>query len=175
VVPIPEALWIVEPDGGEERQLTPFAVRDTTSRAAWSPDGQLIASGDRLLRIDGTEVLRLNRADTWAERPWSPDGEDLIVLDTDPNTLFANGISLLSVDSGELRSVVPPGDDSLSHVTFSPDGRFLAYTAVRFTVDGNIALMEIRLVPVAGGEVMDLGVTASQSPTWQPVVAVPLD
>jgi Tol biopolymer transport system component len=175
VVPVPEALWIVGIDGGDERQLTPYEVRQVGGGLAWSPDGQLIASDDRLLQTDGTQILRLDRGDTWADRPWSPDGEDLIVVDTDSDQFARVGISLLSVDSGELRSIVPSGDDALSHVTWSPDGRFLAYTAVRWTVDGDIAAMGIRIVPAAGGEVLDLGATDSQFPAWQPAVSVPLD
>jgi Tol biopolymer transport system component len=171
VWPTPEALWIVPLEGGDERQVTPYEVRESTGDPAWSPDGGLIAAGDRLLTPDGTEILRLDRGEMFAQRPWSPDGEDLIVLDTSPDDL-AVGISLLAVDTGELRAVVLAGDAPLLQVTWSPDGRFLAYTAV---LGADVATLEIRTVPATGGEPTNLGVANSQSPVWQPVVSHGLD
>jgi hypothetical protein len=172
VWPTPEALWIVPLDGAAERQLTPYEVRESTTDPAWSPDGQLIAAGDRLVAIDGTEILRLERGDVLARWPWSPDGEDLALIDTDPERIGSAGISLLSVDTGELRVVVPAADEPLNQVTWSPDGRFLVYTAV---LGADFATLEIRTVPATGGEPATLSAGDSQSPAWQPVVSHALD
>jgi TolB protein len=172
VFPTPEALWIVPLDGGAERQVTPSEVRESIGDPAWSPDGGLIAAGDRLLTPDGTEILRLERGDAFAQWPWSPDGEDLALIDTDPERIGSAGISLLSVDTGELRVVVPAADEPLNQVTWSPDGRFLAYTAV---MGADFATLELRTVPATGGEPTTLTVGDSQSPAWQPVVSHALD
>jgi Tol biopolymer transport system component len=169
VVPIPEALFVVELDGGGERQLTPFEVRDTSGIPAWSPDGRMIAAGDRLLGIDGTVLLRLDPGDTWGDLPWSPDGEDLVVMDGNPERTGGAAIGVLSVDTGEVRGLVPTGDDARFQLSWSPDGQCLIFG--RHGANG----LRIAVVPAAGGEPQAIGPEDSQSPLWQPIVSHPLD
>lgn len=170
--PIPEALWSVDLGSGEARQLTPFEVGAPPMAPAWSPDGQLIALDDRVIDATGTVVVRLDEGDVLADRPWSPDGEDLIVLDSTDEGV---AIGLLGVDTGTMRTIVPAGTTLPSQVIWSPDGRFLAYAAVRISADGDLASLRTMIVSASGGDPLAIGAEDSQFPVWQPIVSHPLD
>lgn len=174
VVPIPEALWIVDVASGDERQITPSEVQGTTTRPTWSPDGRLIAAGDRLLGTDGSEVLRLEAGTVWADQPWSPDGEDLATLPSRPGGGGA-GIALLSVDTGDVRTIVPAEGAARLHVGWSPDGLHLTFAAVDWTIHGDFESLRVLVVPASGGAAVEIGPDRSQFPVWQPLVSHPLD
>jgi Tol biopolymer transport system component len=81
------ALYLVNPDGSDLRQIVPTTVGATS--AQWSPDGSLIAFTSRLrsqpqvwvVRPDGSELAQLtDGADgsTSIMPVWSPDGTKLL-------------------------------------------------------------------------------------------------
>lgn len=170
-IPAQETLWLLDLDSGSERRLTEPEVSVSNS-LAWAPDGSLIAFGDRLIAEDGTEVLRLDLGDMFSEQPWSPHGEDLAVIDADPSGADV-GISLLSVDTGELRTLVAAGAVWPTQVAWSPDGRVLTLTAD--DDDDPEGRWRIMAVAVDGGEVFTIGPEESQFAAWQPIVSHPLD
>ncbi len=85
-------IWMVNTDGSSSpRQLT---TKESSSQAAWSPDGKQIAfvrlAGGKpqifLLSLDGGEAVQLTKFKYGAGTPkWSPDGKQII---------FSSNISL---------------------------------------------------------------------------------
>ncbi|MBX7173505.1 MAG: winged helix-turn-helix domain-containing protein [Pyrinomonadaceae bacterium] len=77
----------------------------------------------------------------------SPDGKTLAVIDSDPNkTNF--GIFLVDIETGEKkRLTTPPESASDYEISFSPDGKQLAFLRVF-----NRQVMELFVIPVSGGE-----------------------
>ena len=98
-------LFVVRPDGGELRQLTPQGT--TVQSYAWSPDGTLIAYIDQrlslwLVRRDGTGrrmLLPSSRLSSFG-LSWSPDGKSIAIVSPGPN---ANPARAACSDAGALR------------------------------------------------------------------------
>jgi hypothetical protein len=124
--------WLLEP-GRPGRQQLEQAGLDTL----WSPDGsKFLVNGaflgnvgaimERPVSGQGTGRQLAKPSGTWVVRDVSPDGKTLLVnrgpLDT---TVFS-----LSLDGGqnEPRPLLPEGE-TISHPSFSPDGRWILYTA----------------------------------------------
>jgi dipeptidyl aminopeptidase/acylaminoacyl peptidase len=82
------AIWRFDADGGNERQLTSGAWRDSAPR--WSPDGRWIAfrskrDGDAaqlwVMPVDGGEAIRVTNLDHGVtDHAWAPDSEHLVVV-----------------------------------------------------------------------------------------------
>ena len=100
----PNAVFVVDADGGTARRITPWGV---TLRAAWSPDGEWIAydaespTSSRevfIVHPDGTERTNITSSDdrSWAWTPvWSPDSSGLLFVRFaadagDPNLWIVN-------------------------------------------------------------------------------------
>lgn len=119
---------------------------------AWSPDGRLIAflralpAGKAAVilisALGGPERKLTDIYWTGAELfppflTWSPDSKQLVVVDKRAPEA-PTGLFLLSIESGEKRSLIPPPTNSIgdSSPAFSPDGRTLAFTrAVSYPVN----------------------------------------
>lgn len=82
------AIWRFDADGGNPRQLTSGAWRDSAPR--WSPDGRWIAfrsrrDGDHaqlwVMPVDGGEAIRITELDHGVnEHAWAPDSARLVVV-----------------------------------------------------------------------------------------------
>ena len=104
----------LQPDGGQHQVVieAPGATEPT-----WSPDGQLaytaaVNGGTALFvtNLDGTAARRLTDGTGDAAAAWSPDGTQIAFV-------RGNEIALLTVASGEVRTLGTGGDPA-----WSPDG-----------------------------------------------------
>jgi serine/threonine protein kinase len=128
-------IWIVNLDGASRPRRFTFSGRNRFP--IWSADGQHVAfqsdrGGDQSIywqRADGSgEAERLTTAPAGAAHTpesFSPDGEYLLLRST------AGEVSTLWLWSRRDRSLVRVEGESAraSNASFSPDGRWIAYTA----------------------------------------------
>jgi dipeptidyl aminopeptidase/acylaminoacyl peptidase len=163
-------LWVIELSGGEARQLTTIATEAST--AIWSPDGKSIAFVSSVYPelsakpYKESNALNKKKKDEIAKNPvkakvftklffrhWDEWVEDkrkhLFVMP------FNDG------KGGEPRDVTPgdrdayPTSDTFSigdDFTFSPDSKFLLYTAPPERDEAWTTNYDILRVPVAGGK-----------------------
>jgi Tol biopolymer transport system component/DNA-binding winged helix-turn-helix (wHTH) protein len=151
-------------DAGAPLRLTSDAAAE--SDPVWSTDGKHLAFlrplGGRsaiflIPALGGSErkVAEVSPSGFWQNLDWSADGKYLAVSDRD-ETDKAQGIFLISVESGERRRLTTPAQNlSDGMPKFSPDGRMLA-----FVRGSSFFVNDLYLVPVAGGEARRL--TADQ-------------
>jgi serine/threonine-protein kinase len=163
-------IWIYERSGASAiRQLT-FTGKNRYP--VWSPDGLFITfqsdrEGGRGLfrqRADGTGTAeRLTKADSGTAHvptSWSPDGRTLLV-----EIIQGRGRTLAAFSPGDT-TLTRIGDVAVDDLgatidaTFSPNGRWLAYTARN---GGNFALM-VAAVPVTASTRFLIG--NGQFPVW---------
>lgn len=128
-------LWLVATDGNSQpKQLT---SKESSSQAAWSPDGKTIAfvrAADGkpqifLLSLDGGEAIQLTKHKYGASSPkWSPDGKKI---------LFASGIPLKDLLKD---SVLNPGKAVPEYALERPgfDNNNWLKNSARADPDGNI-------------------------------------
>ncbi len=124
---------------GTNRRLTNAAdeQREFALDSLISPDGRLVAYtwcnrerrfDLRLVRLDGSgsRVLQAAREKEYV-RPagWSPDGEHVLVVVTGPGLL--SRIGLVSVADGSVRVLKTLDSRGPKGISFSPDGRHIAY------------------------------------------------
>ncbi len=129
------------------------------SSPAWSPDGRFIAfyrgaplgNGYYLVPALGGPERRL--AASYLTVPqlgrsldWSPDGKFLAVADS-ASPQAAPGILLISVESGEVRSLTSRANEYFASPAFSPDG-----TKITFAHGPEFLSHDVYLAGVSGGE-----------------------
>jgi Tol biopolymer transport system component/DNA-binding winged helix-turn-helix (wHTH) protein len=150
----------------------------------WSPDGRYIAFCRILKGQTGIYIIpalggaeRRVRETFWEKQEfyevfwydgrlsWSPDGKLIAFSDRASRNEPASSISLLSLDSLEVRRLTSPqrsrGD---FNPQFSPDGQTLAFNR------GSQGIHSIYTVPVSGGEEQRLisGAAFNEGLTWAP-------
>ena len=124
-------ICIVRTEGGEVRQLTSESDKVTYSNIAWSPDGKSIAyfsDEDKAIRVipvqggESSEVIKVEDVNMHSELAWSPEGKNL--------AYSSNGsIWVVSMDGGEPEEIKTGLDAKASHISCSPDGKKIAFTA----------------------------------------------
>ena len=145
-------LWVMNVDGSEPSNLTPKQVN--TRWPSWSPDGLLIAyehssaiytaaaadgAQDRLVRnrtdVDGYFV-------GWPS--WAPDGHRLALtirygLKGSPPSIYTMGS-----DGDDIQPIQrKPGEGTEERPTYSPDGRYLAYSEYGAGAEPDVYVVEI--------------------------------
>src|SRR5262249_3428397 len=127
-------LYVVRAAGGTPKSLVPIHGGSPTGSSpvvAWSPDSSRLAvlDGDRLLMIlvGSGRVYPLVRFQNWHRGipaqltlAWSPDGRKL-ACDCE------RGLYTLSPDGSDLRLLVHSDRETDGGVSWSPDGRLIAF------------------------------------------------
>ncbi len=181
-------LWLIDVDGGEARQLT--KISSEASDAVWSPDGNMIAFVSAVYPeysekpFQESDELNKKRKDEAEKNPvkarvftklfyrhWDEWVEDK-----------RQHLFVMSADGGEPKDVTPgdrdafPTSDTFStgdNFTFSPDGKYLVFTAVPEKNEAWSTNYEICRVPVTGGATKWESLTkdnpaASSGPVFSP-------
>ena len=167
-------IWTVNSDGTRRSKLTKGDTQDNWP--AWSPDGTTIVferatgtarndsgwfeNADRYVATVGPEggkVTALTAGDNWEQVPtWSPDGTQLA---------FTSNASLYLADAdGMNRRIIMPDVYWAGGLSFSPDGRRIAFTR------GDNSSSSIRIADLSGLDeqiVADPGIR-TLAPRWSP-------
>ena len=168
-------LWVYDLAG---RPPFPLSLEGHNQIAVWAPDGKRVAltstrdgSGNlHWMPADGRtldpEVLLTSPTDQ-LPRSWTPDGRELIFLQTDVES--RNNLMVLSVEGEQEPRVLvdtqyayQTGDNGAG-AELSPDGRWLAYVSA---VTGN---PEIWVSPYPGpGVPIRISPRGGREPVWEP-------
>ncbi len=124
-------ICIVRTEGGEVRQLTSESHRVQWSTIAWSPDGKSIAyfsDEDKAIKVipvqggESSEVVKVEDVSMHSELAWLPEGKNLAYSSK-------GSIWVVSMDGGEPEEIKTGLDAKASHISCSPDGKKIAFTA----------------------------------------------
>jgi len=143
-------------------------------KAAWSPDGKLIAfehlgDGDMvpaqiyLMNADGTNVQRLSSSpDVWfseSDPAWSPDGLSIALWS------YGHGLATIRLSDSSVRTVYHdfPAVAYGARPAWSPDGTRIAFVAN----DGRTGERSIWVVDSLGGSPSEL-IPNAYDPAWSP-------
>jgi Tol biopolymer transport system component len=154
-------IWILDLDRGTRRRLT---FNGRSGYPVWSPDGAWIACRQGI-DADESQIVRLpadgsGEATLIAQLPgvpttWSPDGRTLAATDFATQTIW---IVSMEGETSQLRA--GPGRKGIS--SFSPDGRWLAYSSA----ESGREEVYVRPFPGPGGvTVVSRG---GKDPFWSP-------
>jgi len=136
-------LWAVALPSGGARRVGNLLVTE----AAWSPDGQAIAYGEKeglyIAKADGSESREIATLKTGlAVKPrWSPDGRKLRFTWANPTTQ-SRSLWEVSADGSDLHSLFP-GDNHRGECcgAWTPDGKYFVYALLG---DGVTSIWAIR-------------------------------
>lgn len=167
--PVPCGLWLHDMAIGNEARVTPDDFGCEYAGPQWSPEGSAIAIGHRVVSVDGTELLAWQEGRSLAAEPWSPDGSMLAAIIAD-DRMNGRAIEVITVATGERRTVLPQGEAVVLHVGWSPDGQMLVYSAVVTDASGT-GTPRIHVVPAGGGGPTTIGPDNAQFPLWQPLAS----
>ena len=154
-------IWILDLDRGTRRRLT---FGSQSRFPVWSPDGAWIACHqivdgreEQIVKIpaDGSGEATLIAQTAAAPTTWSPDGQTLVATEFGTQTIW---IVSIEGETSELRA--GPGRKGIS--SFSPDGRWLAYSSA----ESGREEVHVRPFPGPGGvTVVSRG---GKDPFWSP-------
>ena len=167
-------IWLTQVSGGRAVNLTEdYPGEDRFP--SWSPDGSQIAfyskrdgGGYFVMPALGGEprkVARAPRKRRDGPPQWSPDSSRLAYVVSGPWSA-----EIVSVERGTSQRVALPGSGGW-HLSWSPDGRFFAYTTAGDEWDH---LTQVRVVRLADGqgflvtEAEGRGDMFNSSPSWSP-------
>jgi Tol biopolymer transport system component/DNA-binding winged helix-turn-helix (wHTH) protein len=151
-------IYVKQVDGGGQLQLT----HNSSCRngpGAFSPDGRLIAfprsctdqnnNGLYVIPSAGGPERKLYSSLNIRDICWSPDGKFIAFADkTAPDKFF--GVSLLSIDTLEIRELSSPSAESYQDrfISISPDSEQIAF----IRASGDFLKDELYVVSVSSGE-----------------------
>jgi serine/threonine-protein kinase len=159
-----DEIWLYEM---ASERLSRLTFTPASLFPSWSPDGRWVAygggQGERNAtilrkRVDGigAEERLWKGKDIVLPTDWSPDGKWILATDSDRGVKAV----LISVDTGEAQPFLPaPGEQW--GASFSPDGRFVAYTT---TETGHDEVF-VSSFPAGGGR-WQVSVDGGQQPVW---------
>jgi Tol biopolymer transport system component len=132
-------VYVMNADGSNQQRLT--AGGAFNGMPAWSPDGSKIAFSSRrtgdyriwVMAADGSGQTQLSHLPSSTYPAWSPDGRK-IAFSADQLGTGWLGIHTINADgSGEMRVVHASYHEDALVRSWSPDGRYVTYTRIRFT------------------------------------------
>ncbi len=138
------AIWAIQPDGAQMRQLSKPAAEEQDVDPAFNPDGSAIlftstrggSAGLWQMARDGSEAKRICDGD---QGGWSPDGKQIV---------FRRGGKLYTreLSSGAEKLISPKDWDKCSGPSWSPDGEKIAFALL-----GAENANAVYLIPAGGG------------------------
>ncbi|MDQ2984121.1 MAG: hypothetical protein M3R70_09400 [Actinomycetota bacterium] len=179
-------VFLVRPDGSDIRRIDLPMSR--YGRFAWAPDGRRFAIADVgnqspgiLVGDLGGHVRRIIAFTTPREvvsLVWSPDGSRVAFIEDEyPDqhvTYFALKLEVVGASGGQVRRLIPSavpelerGGYALRSLSWSPDGKALAFTREVISASTPAPLIELDTIDVASRGVRPV-VVGGQQPVWSP-------
>jgi Tol biopolymer transport system component len=170
------AVWLLFERGGDDPTWSDSAPK-------WSPDGKRIGFESNrtdpkrhfdaiyAMNADGSRLHELTKTGTDAEHPsWSPDGKSIVYVQGQLNydqydeAVYGGGgrIMVMRADGSGKRELAFSG--STDAVSWSPDGRWIAYEAHSHEPDARPAVYIVH----PDGSGLRLIATDAFSPSWSP-------
>ncbi|MCU0462939.1 MAG: SH3 domain-containing protein [Anaerolineae bacterium] len=145
----------------------------------WSLDGAVLfisaqtADGERVIALDietGEAAETTEEIGCDAEFTPSPDGERRAFYIPDTVTDRVRVVVSDNADDATTSPVFEDAGATTSPTTWSPDNRFIGFSAALRDADGNITGLEIALVEpgVTGGFLNEVDTLTAYAPAWQP-------
>lgn len=154
-------IWILDLERGTSRRLT---FHGQSSWPVWSPDGTWIAcrqgldaEESQIVRVpaDGSGEATMIAPVPAGPTTWSPDGQTLVATEFGTQTIW-----IVSIEGQTSKLRAGPGRKGIS--SFSPDGRWLAYSSA----ESGREEVYVRPFPGLGGvTVVSRG---GKDPFWSP-------
>ena len=135
----------MNPDGGDERQLTFFGPDNATCCAVWSPDGQQLVFEVALapnfitqlwvMNSDGSNQHQLFLDNDYLDLfpSFSPDGSNVLFSRCQFQEIFQCAIHRVSIDGTGLTAITPFNSniDIIDwQAAYSPNGKTIAFTSL---------------------------------------------
>jgi Tol biopolymer transport system component len=154
-------IWVLDLDRGTRRRLT---FNGQSGWPVWSPDGAWIAcrqganaEESQIVRLpaDGSGEATLIAPLTASPTTWSPDGRTLAATDFGRQTIW-----IVSIEGETSELPAGPGRKGIS--SFSPDGRWLAYSSRESGRE------EVYVRPFPGPGFVTVVSRGGKDPFWSP-------
>ena len=158
-------IYVMDADGGNQKQLTNNLPDTSNTEPAWSPDGAKIVfvsqrdddSQIYVMNADGSNRTRLTNNSTFNTEPdWSPDGS-MIVFN------FSGFIAVMNADGSGQTAIRAGG----FHPVWSPDG-----TKIAFACEGDVFSQDICVTNANGSDLKNLTkgqvLDFNYDPAWSP-------
>ncbi len=179
-------LWVIVPDGGEARPLSPENFPLNCTRPAWSPDGTTIAfragradekaGGIWLMSSDGSNLRRLTDEEKFDDiyPAWSPDGKWLVFSRGPITQEYTNDLWQVTLEGWQRQ--LTRGNKFDARPSVSPDGNQIAFPSDRAEPNHHHPRSEpagppnIWLMTIRGGEATARQFTfgGGKGPAWSP-------